>query len=508
MFVEVPSTWELRVVDDTEGQTGFRSAVALDSNGVAHISYCWDDWNADPNTSQLRYASFDESTPEAPWSFCVVSEGGCQYGFYSSLSFDSQSMPHVSFYRDYYTGGLMYATKRAPQTWFVCPDGSGDFLAIQEAIDAAVDGDVVELCDANFTGTGNRDLDFRGKAITVRSQHGPEACRIDCEESRRRPPQSPHRGFLFNTQEGVTSVLEGVTILNGTTGFTSLDQQGGGIFCNGTSPTISNCRVETCSASFGGAIGCINGARPQVNDCVLAGNTAFRGGAVYCDPNSHPTLTHCVIAGNYARGATSAGGGGGVYCSGSAPTILGCTITANRAAYYGGGIFGWCRPENTIIWGNCASTGVADEWYGDGGAPVGDCCNDINQSGLDGFVAPPVLNCGLGPDINHDPSFCGPLDCNDAPKGCGDYRLMTNSPCAPANQPQCGLIGALDVGYPAPSGACLVSEGDLTRCFIATRTWCECHTGVYLGDRTNCVPTNNPEPLAPTDSAPPAAPAQ
>jgi hypothetical protein len=65
-------------------------------------------------------------------------------------------------------------------THVVRPDGGGDSPDIQAAIDAATDGDIVELTDGTFTGDGNRDIDYKGKALTVRSQSGnPEGCIID-----------------------------------------------------------------------------------------------------------------------------------------------------------------------------------------------------------------------------------------------------------------------------------------------------------------------------------------
>jgi len=51
-------------------------------------------------------------------------------------------------------------------------DGSAQrpFDAIQEAIDAASSGDTVIIMRGDYTGEGNRDLDFDGKAITVRGE--------------------------------------------------------------------------------------------------------------------------------------------------------------------------------------------------------------------------------------------------------------------------------------------------------------------------------------------------
>jgi len=48
---------------------------------------------------------------------------------------------------------------------------------IQSAIDVAVSGDIIVVDDGVYTGDGNRDIDFKGKAITLRSENGPENCK-------------------------------------------------------------------------------------------------------------------------------------------------------------------------------------------------------------------------------------------------------------------------------------------------------------------------------------------
>ncbi len=102
----------------------------------------------------------------------------------------------------------------------------GDYATIQAAIDAAVEGDTVLVDDGVYTGEGNKEIDFRGKAITVRSKNGPENCVIDCENS--------GRGFWFHSSETRDSVLRGFTIQNGRVE----DDNGGAIYCDGASPTI------------------------------------------------------------------------------------------------------------------------------------------------------------------------------------------------------------------------------------------------------------------------------
>ena len=85
----------------------------------------------------------------------------------------------------------------------------GDYPTIQAGIDAASDGDTVVVADGIYTGEGNANMDFGGKAITVRSENGPANCIIGCgcgEDT---------RAFYFHNDEGPDSVVKGFTIRGG-----------------------------------------------------------------------------------------------------------------------------------------------------------------------------------------------------------------------------------------------------------------------------------------------------
>lgn len=88
-----------------------------------------------------------------------------------------------------------------------------DYATIQEAVDSAVGGDKILLADMVFQGPGNFDIDFRGKAITVKSESGnAPACVIDIQGEYNNISQ---RGFLLWNGEDSTSVIRDLTIING-----------------------------------------------------------------------------------------------------------------------------------------------------------------------------------------------------------------------------------------------------------------------------------------------------
>ena len=151
-------------------------------------------------------------------------------------------------------------------TYTIKPDGTGSYPTIQAAINAAVTGDSIVLTNGTFVGNGNRDVDFKGKALTVCSQsHNPTLCTINCQAT----AVNQHGGFEFSTNEGASSILEGITI-------TGAYRWGGGVFCQGASPTIINCIFIANSSDWGAAGMYIHFySSPMIADCQFIANTVM-----------------------------------------------------------------------------------------------------------------------------------------------------------------------------------------------------------------------------------------
>src|SRR5271157_3313567 len=126
-----------------------------------------------------------------------------------------------------------------------------DQPTIQAAINAASNGDTVQVAP----GTYHENINFMGKAITVTSTGGPQVTTIN--------GGGVGSVVTFSTSEGLTSLLNGFTVTNGS----GTNYSGGGVYIRDASPTITGNVITGNSAdAYGGGI------YVQGGSSVLQGN--------------------------------------------------------------------------------------------------------------------------------------------------------------------------------------------------------------------------------------------
>jgi len=236
-------------------------------------------------------------------------------------------------------------------------DGSREspFGTIQAAIDAAGEYDIIGVGDGVYSGPGNRNIDFLGKAVMVVSTGNTDRCVVNCTDQA--------YGFVFQSGESPLSVIDGLTIADGdeaavrvrgaspTIRNCVVTDSDSGIDCVSSSPEILNCTIKR-STAFAGIY--LDYASPLIKGCDILDNTAQCG--VYCQTYSFPLVKDCLLRRN------AGWNGGGIECrpAGSHPTLLNCLITDNTAHDDGGGMD--CHPTASATVRNCTLSGnVADD---------------------------------------------------------------------------------------------------------------------------------------------------
>ena len=227
----------------------------------------------------------------------------------------------------------------AQDTLTVCAQGC-DYARIQDAIDAASEGDVIELRAETYT--PDSSINPEGKALTllgVVDEDGLPASVIDGRDTIR-----PIR--CANSETALT-IFQNLVVTRG-----SASGSGGGMYVGpGATPLVRNCLfiANACTGDGGGIVNIAS--FPTLIDTVFSGNVAGNSGGGICNFNgSNPTITNCLFEGNTANY-----GGGIVNLYGSAPVLFSCRFLDNIALLRGGGIADRSDSGSMVI--SCEFTG-------------------------------------------------------------------------------------------------------------------------------------------------------
>lgn len=382
------------------------------------------------------------------------------------------------------------------------------YPVIQWAVDDADEGDEIILDPGTYTGFGNREIDFFGKNLILRSID-PSVVAATVIDAQNTP-----RIFRFSSGEDRGTRIEGLTLTGA---------NASAIYCCNASPTVSGCvfssnsgrgiyiypgdmHIEDCTFEANGGGIENSGGSPQIIDCRFTGNTDDRGGGIYTSGGasivSGCTFTgntatsqggglfgtssvgdliieDCLFSGNISQdrggglyvynnvhlvntiivGNTAVNDGGGIMTLSGSPSLTNCAVVNNRADT-GGGIVALgstATMDNTILWKNAAgSTGPQIALIAH---PFLNTTITANACTLEGGPADVYFEnatCTLSwtNGITADPEVVDPgsWDDNGTPGDlsddtwyCGDYHLTASSPCIDTGNDTALRLPAFDI---------------------------------------------------------------
>lgn len=300
-----------------------------------------------------------------------------------------------------------------------------DHPTIQQALNAAVAGDVIEV----QAGTYVENIYFPSVDVTLKSVDGPVTTAI----------QGTGTWSVVDMVDAGTAnlVLDGFTISDGIGHGASYGttRWGGGIYCNNSIATVQNCIIQNNQAKFGGGIFCVTNADMTLSNCILTGNTASTaGGGISCNGYSALVMTNTIVEGNTA----DIGGGAYFVHSPTTRTLTNNLFINNTALSEGGGLYcdsnGNCDIANTIFWDDTAPSGPEIYMYSN-------VIVNIDHSDVEGgqaqvpFGTASTLTWGAAM-INADPMFVDSAS--------SDFHLTAGSPCIDTGNNAAANIPATD----------------------------------------------------------------
>ena len=343
----------------------------------------------------------------------------------------------------------------------------GDYALIQDAIDASVNGDVINIAAGTYN---EHSLNPNGKAITIQGTldgDGTLATTIDGQQG----------GSVFEIQAGVgtgRTIIKNLMITGGSS------YEGGGFYLQ-SDTTITGCTITgNTSELWGGGVHCGSG-QIIVSGCQITNNTGKAGAGINIETLDGVQVLNCTIDGNIAD---DDGSGAGIRLAygGVSASVEDCTISNNLATYKSGGIgladFANITVTNCIITGNTAGDYAGGIGLNESAqATISDCIIRDNVAGQ--------LAGGVGLNILATAVLSNCEICGNTPDqvyaNVGSQLIIEGDHCEEDSCEDCS-------GLPIPTGACCLDTG----CFVTTNLECTKVGGTWIGEDTDCNGCNDP----------------
>ena len=356
--------------------------------------------------------------------------------------------------------------------WYVSATNTNDLQAngtaahpfghIQDALNVAANNDTVLVLNGVYSGTGNTNLDFLSKSITLQSVNGPSNAVIDC--------QLTGGGFRLHNADGDSSVIAGFTITRAASNNAAIYQQSGSLTitncifrANGgkvltgnpatnstTAMTIRNCQFTQNT----GVVVDVGVGQVDLQNSLFVSNQNTCVNAV--NNNSYASIGNCVFRSNQGTVLNDGENYGGAWitvinsliqsnagtaCSLQNGTINNSTIEYNQGDGYDGLRSGYHDSGSVSLSNVVVRYNSGCGLNAAGSAAVID--STFSSNGGTGLVATP--RSGLGPhgEVPQSGSFTRCLTTGNVGGGMGGNSQCTFDSCTSSNNSNTsgGIVG-------------------------------------------------------------------
>ncbi len=229
---------------------------------------------------------------------------------------------------------------------------SDDQLAIFNALNDAVAGDTVQLCEGEWVHTANGFYDVIPDNVTIQGL-GAGVTVLDGGGSY----------YLLGLTEGRGVVIRDITFQNAFE-----VTYGAGLYFEYVEATVIDCEFLSNSADYGAGLTADTESVIHVVGSLFEGNEADYGAALVAKNDASVTVTNSRFEDNSATNFRSGYGGAAVYNYGGVVNISNSTFVDNDTASTGAGVMVYDGPTtitNSTFTANVASQGPAVYSYGD-----------------------------------------------------------------------------------------------------------------------------------------------